>query len=87
MRIRRVHGSHGPADTQPQDGIWRCFTGIEGPVVGRRMVVYWAGEAAGATETSLGFRTTTVSEIREVDPDPDPGPGGGEAPGSGLPAP
>ncbi len=74
MCIRRVHGRHGPADTQPQDGIWRRFIGLEGPEVGRPMVVYWATEVAGATETSLGFRTTVVREIREVSPDPDAGP-------------
>lgn len=72
MRIRRVHGRHGPADTQPQDGIWRDFTGLEGPTAGQQMVVYWATEAAGARETNLGFRTTVVVEVTEVDPDPEP---------------
>ena len=71
MRIRRVHGRHGPADTQPQDGIWRSFIGLEGPTAGRPMVVYWATEVAGAKETNLGFRTTVVLEVSEVDPDPD----------------
>jgi len=72
-RIRRVHGRHGPADTQPQDGIWRSFIGLEGPTAGQSMVVYWATEeAAGAQETNLGFRTTIVSEVSEIEPDPDP---------------
>jgi hypothetical protein len=72
MRIRRVHGRHGPADTQPQDGIWRSFTGLEGPTAGEPMVVYWANEAGSARETNLGFRTTEVVEVAEVDPDPEP---------------
>ncbi len=56
---------------QPQDGIWRRFDGLEGPEPGQQMVVYWATEAAaGAKETSLGFRTTVVVEVREID-DPD----------------
>ncbi len=68
MRICRVHGRHGPADTQPQDGIWRRFGGLEGPVVGQAMVVYWATEAAaGARETNLGFRTTPVLEVTDVE--------------------
>lgn len=71
MRIRRVHGRHGPADTQPQDGIWRSFTGLEGPTAGESMVVYWANEAGSARETNLGFRTTEVVEVVEVDPDPE----------------
>lgn len=71
MRIRRVHGRHGPADTQPQDGIWRSFTGLEGPTAGEPMVVYWANEAGSARETNLGFRTTEVVEVVEVDPDPE----------------
>jgi hypothetical protein len=66
MRIRRVHGRHGPADTQPQDGIWRRIAGIEGPLIGEPMVVYWAKEAAGARETDYGFRTTAVLEVTEV---------------------
>jgi hypothetical protein len=72
MRIRRVHGRHGPADTQPQDGIWRSFTGLEGPTAGEPMVVYWANEAGSARETNLGFRTTEVVEVAEVAPDPEP---------------
>jgi len=72
MRIRRVHGRHGPADTQPQDGIWRSFTGLEGPTAGKPMVVYWANEAGSARETNLGFRTTEVVEVAEVEPDPEP---------------
>jgi len=72
-QIRRAHGRHGPADTQPQDGIWRRFNGIEGPEVGHPMVVYWAPEIAGATATNLGFRTTVVREVREIEPDPAPG--------------
>lgn len=72
-RIRRVHGRHGPADTQPQDGIWRAFDALEGPVTGELMVVYWeTGEASGARETSLGFRTTEVVEIVDLELDPDP---------------
>jgi hypothetical protein len=66
-RIRRVHGRLGPSDTKPQDGIWRDFTGLDGPEVGRSMVVYWSAMAAGATETSLGFRTTAVCEVTEID--------------------
>jgi hypothetical protein len=65
-QIRRVHGRHGPADTQPQDGIWRRFIAIDGPVLGKAMVVYWATEVAATTETSLGFRTTAVREVQEV---------------------
>lgn len=72
-RIRRVHGRHGPADTQPQDGIWRSFIGLEGPTAGQPMVVYWTTEAAGAKETTLGFRTTVVVEVAEVEADPDDG--------------
>lgn len=68
MRIRRVHGKHGPADTQPQDGIWRRVAGIEGPTIGETMVVYWAKEAAGAQQTDFGFRTTTVVEVHELEP-------------------
>lgn len=71
MRIRRAHGRHGPADTQPQDGIWRRFSGLEGPTVGQPMVVYWAAEVAGARETNLGFRTTEVVAVAEVEPDGD----------------
>ncbi|MGH9089471.1 MAG: hypothetical protein ACRDYZ_15415 [Acidimicrobiales bacterium] len=67
QRIRRVHGRHGPADTQPQDGIWRRFAGIEGPEPGRPMIVYWAKEAAGARETDFGFRTTEVEAVQEVE--------------------
>jgi hypothetical protein len=74
MRIRRVHGRHGPADTQPQDGIWRRFSGVEGPTAGQVMVVYWAAEAAGARETTLGFRTTVVTEVSEVATEPDVAP-------------
>lgn len=66
-RIRRVHGRHGPADTQPQDGIWRRFAGIEGPEPGRPMIVYWAKEAAGARDTDFGFRTTDVEAVLEVE--------------------
>ena len=78
-RIRRVHGRHGPTDMQPQDGIWRRFDGLEGPDPGQPMVVYWATEAAaGAKKTSLGFRTTIVLEVREVDV-----PASGETEGSG----
>ena len=66
MRIRRVHGRHGPADTQPQDGIWRSFIGLEGPTPGEQMVVYWVAEASGARETNLGFRTTVVVDVAEV---------------------
>jgi hypothetical protein len=69
-RIRRVHGRHGPTDMQPQDGIWRRFDGLEGPEPGQPMVVYWATEAAaGAKKTSLGFRTTVVVEVREIEPE------------------
>lgn len=69
-RIRRVHGRHGPADTQPQDGIWRRFTGLEGPTPGEQMIVYWATEAAsGAKETTLGLRTTLVLAVEEVEAD------------------
>ncbi len=71
MRIRRAHGRHGPADTQPQDGIWRSFTGLEGPTAGEPMVVYWATEARSARETNLGFRTTPVVEVVEVDQEPE----------------
>lgn len=47
--------------------------GLEGPTAGQAMVVYWATEdAAGAQETNLGFRTTIVSEVSEIEPDPDP---------------
>lgn len=68
MRIRRVHGRHGPADTQPQDGIWRRFSGLEGPEVGRSMIVYWAHDAAtSGRETNFGFRTTEVLEIHEIE--------------------
>ncbi len=68
MQIRRVHGRHGPSDTQPQDGIWRSFVGLEGPTVGLPMVVYWApSPASGARETNLGFRTTAVREARELE--------------------
>jgi hypothetical protein len=70
MRIRRVHGRHGPSDTQPQDGIWRHFVGLEGPEVGQTMVVYWATQGSG-TETNLGFRTTVVLEIEEFEPEPE----------------
>lgn len=70
MRIRRVHGRHGPTDTQPQDGIWRRIRGLVGPTTGESMVAYWATEAAGATETDYGFRTTVVTEVIEIDPDP-----------------
>ena len=67
-RIRRVHGRHGPTDTQPQDGIWRRFASLEGPEPGQPMVVYWATEAAaGAKKTSLGFRTTVVVAVREIE--------------------
>lgn len=73
MQIRRVHGRHGPTDTQPQDGIWREFVGLDGPVVGRPMVVYWApSPASGARDTNLGFRTTPVSAASEVELDPEP---------------
>jgi len=49
--------------------------GLEGPMPGEPMVVYWATEdAAGAQETNLGFRTTVVAEVSEIDPDPDPDP-------------
>ena len=69
-QIRRVHGRHGPADSQPQDGIWRQFLGLEGPVTGEPMVVYWAPSAASiARETNFGFRTTPVREVTEVDID------------------
>jgi hypothetical protein len=71
-RIRRVHGRHGPTDTQPQDGIWRRFSGLEGPTAGQSMIVYWATEAAGAKETDFGFRTTVVTQVTEIDPDPAP---------------
>ena len=68
MKIRRVHGRHGPADTQPQDGIWRQFIGLDGPTVGRPMAVYWAPSAAsGARETNLGFRTTPVLDAAELE--------------------
>lgn len=67
MRIRRVHGRHGPADSQPQDGIWRKIAGAEKPVVGQPMVVYWAKEAAGAQETDFGFRTTSVVAVDEME--------------------
>lgn len=67
MRIRRVHGLRGPADTQPQDGIWRKMAGIEGPVVGEAMVVYWAKEAAGRRQTDYGFRTTAVVEVHQLE--------------------
>ena len=67
MRIRRVHGQHGPSDTRPQDGIWRRMSGIEGPVVGEPMVVYWAKEAPAGRDTDYGFRTTTVVEIVGLD--------------------
>lgn len=67
QRIRRVHGRHGPADTQPQDGIWRRFAGIEGPEPGLPMVVYWAKEAASSRETAFGFRTTAVEAVQEVE--------------------
>lgn len=81
-QIRRAHGRHGPADMQPQDGIWRRFSGIEGPEVGHPMVVYWAPEMAAATATNLGFRTTVVREVREIDIDPAtegvPPPAGGD---------
>ena len=73
MRIRRVHGRHGPTDTQPQDGIWRRIRGLEGPTAGESMVVYWATEAAGGKETDYGFRTTVVTEVIEVDPEPTEG--------------
>lgn len=66
-RIRRVHGRHGPADTQPQDGIWRSFVGLEGPIAGQPMVVYWATEVVGAKVTNLGFRTTVVVEVGEIE--------------------
>jgi hypothetical protein len=65
MRIRRVHGQRGPSDVQPQDGIWRRMSGIEGPVVGEAMVVYWAKEAAGNHQTDYGFRTTGVVEVND----------------------
>jgi hypothetical protein len=69
-RLRRVHGRHGPADTQPQDGIWREFQGLEGPRIGEAMVVYWAPSAASsAKETSLGFRTTEVTEVSNIELD------------------
>lgn len=71
QRIRRVHGRHGPADTQPQDGIWRRFAGIEGPEVGLPMVVYWAKEVAGASDTAYGFRTTAVESVQDVDDEED----------------
>jgi hypothetical protein len=67
MRIRRVHGRHGPADSQPQDGIWRRIAGIEGPVVGHPMVVYWATEPVGGRRTDYGFRTTTVVAVDALD--------------------
>jgi hypothetical protein len=66
MRIRRVHGRHGPADTQPQDGIWRRIAGIEGPVIGEPMVVYWAKEAPGGRETDYGFRTSAVLDVTDT---------------------
>lgn len=69
MRIRRVHGRHGPADTQPQDGIWRRITGIEGPVVGETMIVYWATEVPAGRRTDYGFRTTSVVAIEEAPDD------------------
>ena len=75
-QIRRVHGRHGPADTQPQDGIWRSFAALEGPLVDAPMVVYWAPEAAaGAKETNLGFRSTVVRavEVIELGPEEQPG--------------
>jgi hypothetical protein len=72
MRIRRVHGRHGPADTQPQDGIWRRISGLEGPTAGASMVVYWATEVVGPKETDYGFRTTLVTEVSEVEPDAAP---------------
>ncbi len=75
MRIRRVHGRHGPSDSQPQDGIWRRIRGLVGPTAGEPMIVYWATEAAGATETDFGFRTTVVTEVSEVEPDPSPADG------------
>lgn len=68
-RIRRVHGRLGPSDTKPQDGIWRQFVGLDGPVVGETMVVYWASQDGGSTETNLGFRTTVVLEIEVFEPD------------------
>ena len=67
MRIRRVHGRHGPAESQPQDGIWRRFDAMEGPEVGRPMVVYWAKEPAGARRTDYGFKTTAVVGVEEQD--------------------
>lgn len=66
-RIRRLHGRHGPADTQPQDGIWRSFAGLEGPEPGLPMVVYWAKEAPAARATDFGFRTTAVESVQEVE--------------------
>lgn len=72
MRIRRVHGRHGPADMQPQDGIWRRISGLEGPKAGESMVVYWATEVTGPTETDFGFRTTMVTDVTEVEPDDAP---------------
>lgn len=68
-RIRRVHGRLGPNDTRPQDGIWRHFVGLDGPVIGQTMVVYWSTQGSGATETNLGFRTTVVLEITEIEPE------------------
>ncbi len=67
MQIRRVHGLHGPSDARPQDGIWRRMSGIEGPVVGEPMVVYWAKEAPAGRDTDYGFRTSAVVQISELD--------------------
>lgn len=50
-KIRRLKGSEDPTPRQGDDGAWKEYTDIVGPVPGKPMLVLWEG--VRCTKTSV----------------------------------
>jgi hypothetical protein len=65
-QIRRLSGAGPGTSRVGNDGVWRSFVGVSGPVVGSSVLVHWrVNPESGVLETTVTSRVEHVWDAQE----------------------